>query len=145
MNYLLDTNVVSELMKPTPSPQVWTWLDTMPDWQLFISSLTIGELQRGIEQLPQSARRTRYEHWFEESILERYADRILAIDTAIMLRWGALVASLLSSGRTLPAFDSILAATALTHDLRLVTRNTRDFAGTGVQLINPWQDAPSDN
>ena len=145
MNYLLDTNIVSELVKPTPSPQVWTWVDSVPDWQLFISSLTIGELHRGIEQLPLSARRTKYEQWFNEGILKRYADRILAVDTAVMLRWGTLAASLLSSGRTLPAFDSILAATALTHDLRLVTRNTRDFAGTGVQLINPWQDASSDN
>jgi predicted nucleic acid-binding protein len=138
MNFLLDTNVVSELVKPAPAPQVWQWVNTVADKQLFIAAITVGEIARGIEQLPASARKARYTHWFEEEILTRYADRILVLDTAVMLRWGALMAALTARGRVLPAFDSLLAATALAHDMRLVTRNTQHFAETGVQLVNPW-------
>jgi predicted nucleic acid-binding protein len=140
MNYLLDTNVISELIKPSPDPRVWQWVDVVPDSQMFISAITVGEIARGIEQLPASARRTRYELWFEHEILARYADRILVLDTAVMLRWGALIAAMTARGRVLPAFDSLLAATALAHDMRLVTRNTQHFAETGVQLVNPWED-----
>lgn len=138
MNFLLDTNVISELVKPSPAPQVWQWVDVVPDSQMFISAITVGEIARGIEQLPASARRVRYELWFEHEILTRYADRIIAPDTAVMLRWGALMEALTARGRVLPAFDSLLAATALTHDMRLVTRNTQHFAETGVQIIDPW-------
>jgi predicted nucleic acid-binding protein len=140
MNFLLDTNVISELVKPSPDPRVWQWVDVVPDSQMFISAITVGEIARGIEQLPASARRTRYELWFEHEILARYADRILVLDRAVMLRWGALMAALTARGRVLPAFDSLLAATALAHDMRLVTRNTQHFAETGVQLVNPWED-----
>lgn len=140
MNFLLDTNVISELVKPSPDPRVWQWVDVVPDSQMFISAITVGEIVRGIEQLPASARRTRYELWFEHEILARYADRILVLDRAVMLRWGALMAALTARGRVLPAFDSLLAATTLAHDMRLVTRNTQHFAETGVQLVNPWED-----
>jgi predicted nucleic acid-binding protein len=140
MNYLLDTNVISELIKPSPDPRVWQWVDVVPDSQMFISAITVGEIARGIVQLPASARRTRYELWFEHEILARYADRILVLDRAVMLRWGALIAAMTARGRVLPAFDSLLAATALAHDMRLVTRNTQHFAETGVQLVNPWEN-----
>lgn len=138
MNFLLDTNVISELVKPSPDPQVWQWVNAVPDSQMFISAITVGEIARGIEQLPASVRRMRYELWFEQEILARYADRIIVLDSAVMLRWGALAATLPTRGRTLPAFDSLLAATALTHHMGLVTRNTQHFAETGVLLINPW-------
>jgi predicted nucleic acid-binding protein len=138
MNFLLDTNVISELVKPSPDPQVWQWVDAVPDSQIFISAITVGEIAHGIEQLPASARRMRYELWFEHEILARYADRIIVLDTSVMLRWGALVATLTALGRVLPAFDSLVAATALTHHIGLVTRNTQHFAETGVLLINPW-------
>lgn len=138
MNFLLDTNVVSELVKPSPDPQVWQWVDAVPDSQMFISAITVGEIARGIEQLPASARRMRYELWFEHEILARYTDRIIVLDTAVMLRWGALMATLTARGRVLPAFDSLLAASALTHQMGLVTRNTQHFTETGLLLINPW-------
>ncbi len=138
MNYLLDTNVVSELVKPSPNAQVWQWVNAVADQQLFIAAITVGEIARGIEQLPASTRKERYTRWFEVEILSRYADRILVLDTVVMLRWGALMAALTARGRVLPAFDSLLAATALAHDMRLVTRNTQHFAETGVQLVNPW-------
>ena len=141
MRYLLDTNVISELVKPTPDGNVLEWVNAMPDEQLLISVITIGELQRGIELLSPSIRRSNYERWLQEQILTQYADRILAVDTMVMLRWGALMAESAARGRLLPVFDSLLAATALTHSLHLVTRNVQDFADAGVQVINPWQDA----
>ncbi len=141
MRYLLDTNVISELVKPLPHENVWEWVNALPDEQLFISSITIGELQRGIELLPPSKRRSDYEHWLQEQILTQYADRIIAVDTMVMLQWGTLMAQTAAIGRSLPVFDSLLAATALTHNMHLVTRNAQDFADTGVQVVNPWQDA----
>ncbi len=116
-------------------------MNALPDEQLFISSITIGELQRGIELLPPSKRRSDYEHWLQEQILTQYADRIIAVDTMVMLQWGTLMAQTAAIGRSLPVFDSLLAATALTHNMHLVTRNAQDFADTGVQVVNPWQDA----
>jgi len=141
VRYLLDTNVISELVKPLPHENVWEWVNALPDEQLFISSITIGELQRGIELLPPSKRRSDYEHWLQEQILTQYADRIIAVDTMVMLQWGTLMAQTAAIGRSLPVFDSLLAATALTHNMHLVTRNAQDFADTGVQVVNPWQDA----
>ncbi len=141
MRYLLDTNVISELVKPLPHENVWEWVNALPDEQLFISSITIGELQRGIELLPPSKRRSDYEHWLQEQILTQYADRIIAVDTMVMLQWGTLMAQTAAIGRSLPVFDSLLAATALTHNMHLVTRNAQDFADTGIQIVNPWQDA----
>lgn len=141
MRYLLDTNVISELVKPLPHENVWEWVNALPDEQLFISSITIGELQRGIELLPPSKRRSDYERWLQGQILTQYADRIIAVDTMVMLRWGTLMAETAAKGRSLPVFDSLLAATALTHNMQLVTRNVQDFADTGIQTVNPWQDA----
>lgn len=141
MRYLLDTNVISELVKPLPHENVWEWVNALPDEQLFISSITIGELQRGIELLPPSKRRSDYERWLQEQILTQYADRIIAVDTMVMLQWGTLMAQTAAIGRSLPVFDSLLAATALTHNMHLVTRNAQDFADTGIQIVNPWQDA----
>lgn len=138
MNFLLDTNVISELVKPSPDPQVWQWVDAVPDSQMFISAITVGEIARWIEQLSASARRMRYELWFEREILARYADRIIMLNTAVMLRWGAFVATLTARGWVLPAFGSLVAATALTHHMGLVTRNTQHFAETGILPINPW-------
>ena len=140
MRFLLDTNVISELVKPLPNENVWEWVNALPDEQLFISSITIGELQRGIELLPPSIRRSDYERWLQEQILTQYADRIIAVDTMVMLRWGALMAGTAAKGRPLPVFDSLLAATALTPNMQLVTRNVQDFAETGVQVVNPWQE-----
>lgn len=143
MTYLLDTNVISELVKPVPDVNVWEWLNALPDEQLFISAITVGELHRGIELLPPSTRKSNYERWLQEEILARYADRIVTVDIMVMLRWGALMAETTAKGRSLPIFDSLLAATALAHNMQLVTRNVQDFADAGVRLINPWQETHS--
>lgn len=139
MNYLLDTCVVSELISRQPNSQVLDWLRNLPSERIFLSVLTIGEIQRGIKKLPDSNRKQELSEWLKSELLERFQNRILAIDTEIMLGWGELIADLERQGQILPAVDSILAAQALTFGLQFVTRNEKDFAGTGIQIINPWQ------
>jgi len=134
MNYLLDTCVISELRAKKPNRQVIEWLDTIDDAHLFLSVLTIGEIQRGIAKLPDSSRRKALEVWLQEDLFVRFQDRILPLTVETMLVWGNLIAQ----SRTLPAMDSMIAALALHHDLCLVTRNVRDFNDTNVKILNPW-------
>ncbi|MFM2033076.1 MAG: Toxin FitB [Chloroflexota bacterium] len=138
MRYLLDTNVVSELMKPTPSGSVRAWVDAQADETLAISAITVGELLRGVAKLPAGSRREQMRKIVETRLIPHFGDRLLPLDTACMTVWAALTVSCEQNSRTLPAVDSFIAATALTHRLTLVTRNTRDFVGTGVELVDPW-------
>lgn len=138
MNYLLDTNVISELVAKQPSPKVVAWIDSIADERIYLSALTIGELKKGIEKLPPSPRQALLRNWLHEELLVRFAGRILAIDTAVMLTWGQVTATLEQRGRKLPAMDSFIAALALQNRFTLVTRNDTDFADTGVTLLNPW-------
>jgi predicted nucleic acid-binding protein len=99
--------------------------------------LTVGEIEKGITKMPASKRKTSLEEVLENLIL-RFENRVLAINTAVMRRWGKLVGSLEKKGRVLPVIDSLLAATALEHDLVIVTRNKEDFALTGAQILDIW-------
>lgn len=134
MNYLLDTCVISELTAKTPTEAVLTWLDTIDDERLFLSVITIGEIQRGVAKLPASKRRQELDEWLNTALRMRFQQRILPLTVEVMLTWGKLSAQ----GRTLPAMDSLIAALALHHDLYLVTRNVKDFDGTSVKIFNPW-------
>ena len=134
MSYLVDTNVLSELRRKQPQPEVVAWFTQRPRQTLYLSVLTLGEIRKGIERL-EAARQQPLLDWLEVELPNYFLGRLLAVDAHTADRWGRL---LVSAGRTLPAVDSLLAATALQHDLTLVTRNTADFAGTGVRLINPW-------
>jgi tRNA(fMet)-specific endonuclease VapC len=138
MNYLLDTCAISELVARQPEPKVINWIDAIEDERIYLSVITIGEIKRGIEKLPESAHRQTLVDWLGSDLLLRFQGRILAVDTAVMLRWGELVAKMEGTGRPLPAMDSLIAALALTHNLHLVTRNEKDFKGTGVIVVNPW-------
>ncbi len=138
MRYLLDTCVISELVAQQPDAKVREWIDQVDEERLALSVITIGEIKRGIAKLPASRKRRDLERWLEEELLKRFQGRILAIDTEVMLIWGELVGRLEQSGRSLPAMDSLVAASARRHQLRLVTRNERDFLGTGVEVVNPW-------
>ena len=138
MNYLLDTCVISELVARQPEPKVVNWIDAIEDERIYLSVITIGEIKRGIEKLPASPRRQELTDWLSSDLLLRFKGRILAVDTAVMLRWGELVAQMESGGRPLPAIDSLIAAQALTHNLHLVTRNEKDFQGTGGVVVTPW-------
>jgi len=139
MRYLLDTCVISELVSRRPNPNVIAWVDSLDDEMAYLSVITLGEIKRGIEKLPDSARKDRLSQWLEDDLLARFHDRIRVIDVDVMLTWGEIIARLENNGRKLPAMDSLIAATALHGDFVLVTRNERDFEGTGVRVVNPWQ------
>ena len=139
MRYLLDTCVISELVARQPDPGVVRWVDTVDEERLFLSSITIGEIKKGIEKLVVSDRRVVLAEWLEDELLVRFRDKVLPIDTAVMLIWGKLVADLEKQGKPMPAIDSMLAATALQGKLALVTRNEGDFAHCGVAVVNPWR------
>jgi predicted nucleic acid-binding protein len=142
VRYLLDTNVVSELIAREPDPRVVRWVDDLDPHGVYLSVVTVGELQKGIEKLPDSRRKTDLRGWLEGDLLVRFDGRMLVLDVGAMLAWGAMMGRLERAGRPLPAMDSIIAALALHHDCTLATRNEADFEGTGVRVANPWrQDA----
>lgn len=141
MNLLLDTNVLSEVRRPTPSPKVLAWLDTIDEDRAFISVASIAELRRGIALLDDGRRRAALAAWLAHDLPARFVERVLPIDRAVAERWGDLMAQSRRSGVALSVMDGFFAATALANDLMLVTRNVRDFAAFGVPLLNPWGDA----
>ncbi len=138
MAYLLDTCVLSEFKKKQPEQKVIDWLNAQIEETLFLSVITIGEIQKGISRLPTSKRQAELEIWLEE-LVYRYDERLLPLDTQIMRQWGQLTGPLQTRGHALPLLDSLIAATSLTHNLVLVTRNESDFAATNVTILNPWE------
>jgi predicted nucleic acid-binding protein len=142
MSFLLDTNVVSELIARRPDPKVIHWVESQDTESVFLSVITVGELNRGIQRLPDSRRKKALSDWLTGDLLIRFGDRILPLDVAVMMSWGALVARMEAGGQPIPAIDSLLAATASEHGLTVATRNVHDFKATGVSILNPW-DSPS--
>lgn len=140
MSYLLDTCVLSEFTRRQPHPRVVEWLSDADEDTLFLSVLAIGEIQHGIEKLEGSPRKEELRQWLTNDLLLRFEGRIVPLDVPVLLRWGELVGRLERQGRKLPAIDGLLAATALTHDLILVTRNTAVFEHTGVKWLNLWEE-----
>lgn len=137
--FLLDTNVISELIKSEPDRNVLRWIGETEETILFLSVLTVGEIRNGIERLNPGTRRGRLESWLTVDLRLRFQDRILPIDEAIAERWGAVSARTAKKGRPVPVIDGLLAATALHRELTLVTRNEADVSGTGVPTLNPWR------
>lgn len=135
MSYLLDTNVVSELARSRPEPAVADWFAGVSDEALYLSVLTLGELRKGVELLRQGAKRERLRLWLETDVPTWFGHRLLPVDAAVADRWGRLLAA---ARRTHSTTDSLIAATALQHDLRLVTRNVADFDFAGLEVVNPW-------
>ncbi|MDM3859558.1 MAG: type II toxin-antitoxin system VapC family toxin [Aphanizomenon gracile PMC644.10] len=138
MTYLLDTCLISELVAKQPNQKVLDWVDAQIPETLYLSVITIGEIARGICKLTPSKRKESLTTWLNETLPNRFEHRILTIDVSTMVLWGNLVGQLEQNGRPLPAMDSLIAAIALQHSLSLVTRNEKDFAGTGVVIVNPW-------
>ena len=134
--YLIDTNVMSELRRREPEPRVVRWFEQRPARQLFLSVLTLGEIRRGVERLDEGERQQALRAWLEQELPAFFSGRLLPIDEAVAQSWGRLMAEM---GRPLPAIDSLLAATALEHNLVLVTRNLKDLADLPVAVANPWQ------
>lgn len=137
--FLLDINIISELIKPRPEPKVVTWVDSTDETLLFLSVLTLGEIRKGIAALEKASRRVALEAWRETRLRPRFSGRILPIDEAVADRWGVLAAAAAARGTPLPLIDGLLAATALQHNLTLVTRNARGVPATGALVFNPWE------
>ncbi len=136
--YLLDTCAFSEYKKKFPDKKVLDWIDAQIEDSLFMSVLTLGEIKKGIVQLPMGKKRVELEQWFVK-LEYRFERRILPLDARVLLEWGNLCGTLAARGRVLPVIDSLIAATALVHNLTVVTDNTDDFIDTNVLLVNPWK------
>ena len=137
--FLLDTNIISELVKPKPEANVTEWVENTDESLLYLSVLTLGEIRRGIAALPQSRRRATLEAWLDKDLRARFEGRILVIDQEVADRWGLLTSAARNSGMVLPVIDGLLAATALEHNLTLVTRDTGQIPSMGVAVFNPWE------
>jgi toxin FitB len=138
MKYILDTNVISEAINKQPNPEVVNWLRRIDTRELYLSVVTVGEIKKGVEKLPESHRKQTIKDWFENDLLIKFNGQILSLDLPIILVWGELVGELEQKGRKLPALDSLIAATAKYYDYTLVTRNEKDFAGIDITIFNPF-------
>ncbi len=136
MSYLLDTNVLCEIVKSKPAQNVLDWFDHVPEKNLFISVLTLGEIRKGVEKIGDVKRREFIRLWLENDLPTYFSERILPVNLTVADQWGRLQSHL--KGRVLPAIDGLLAATALSHHLRMVTRNEKDFINCSLEVINPW-------
>ncbi len=139
MSFLLDTSVISELVKKSPHAPVLEWLEAQDEMTLYLSVITIGEIEKGIARLSASAHRTRLQSWLRRDLIERFDNRLLSLDLRAVTRWGVLVGESEKRGVPLPVIDSLIAATALVHGLTVVTRNVGDFDRCGVQCLNLWE------
>ena len=138
MKYLLDTCVISELIKKTPDPHVVGFVDSLEPDDVFLSVITVGEIVKGIEKLSDSKRKRELNTWLQEDLLIRFDDKVFPLDTEVLIEWGKLTAHTETTGRSIPAIDSLIAATVLAYDLTLVTRNVSDFEIAGIEIVNPW-------
>lgn len=139
MKYLLDTCLLSELVKKKPNSGVVSWLEKADESKLYLSSLTIGELQRGISKLPDNTRKETLQAWVNNDLASRFEGRIIGIDTEVAKAWGVMQGTGEQKGVVLPAIDSLIAATAMVHKLTVVTRNIKDLERCHVKVFNPWE------
>ena len=139
--FLLDTNCISEVVSLKPDARVLAWMDEVDERTLYLSSLTLGEIRKGIVTLVESKRRTQLEAWLEIDLRKRFDGRILPVDAAVADRWGILSGETKRKGKPMPTMDAIIAATALHHNLTVVSRNVDDFKNAGVPILNPWEAA----
>lgn len=139
MTYLLDTNVISELVAPQPNVNVVRWIESIAPESVFLSVITVGELRRGIEKLRDSRSKSKLSEWLSADLMVRFAGHLLPIDVKVALTWGEVVPFAEKQGKPISAIDSLIAATAVSGGLTLVTRNVQDFRATGVSLLNPWE------
>lgn len=139
MNFLLDTNVLAEWVKPLPEPRVVTWLAETDEDRMFLSVVSFAEIRRGIEAMDDGRRRERLAQWLTDDLTGRFSGRILDIDLRVAQAWGSVVVRSARSGVPVAAMDAFLAATARVHGLALVTRDTRDFRAAGIEVFDPWE------
>jgi predicted nucleic acid-binding protein len=132
--YLLDTNIISETIKSKPQMEVLNWLSSIDIHHVFLSVLTFGEIRKGVERLNDPVRKQKIIQWLEVDLVKRFRGRLIRIDEEVADKWGYI-----SALGNVPAIDGLIAATALAHNFKLVTRNEKDFKGIlGLEIINPW-------
>ena len=139
MSFLLDTCYLSEFIKKQPSQKVVYWSEQQQEHTLYISVLTLGEIQQGITQMIRSKRKTALEKWLDEALLPRFEGRILDISRDVAITWGQVQGEARRQGGPLAVIDSLIAATALTQNLTIATQNVANMQGSGVTLVNPWE------
>ncbi|KXF74924.1 recombinase [Paramesorhizobium deserti] len=138
MRLLLDTNVLSEVTKPRPEGRVLEWLDGLDEDRSFISVVSIAEIRRGVALMDNGRKRDALVEWLARDLPQRFEHRVVPVDERVALAWGDLMGDAKRSGRGMSSMDGLIAATAIAHDLALATRNTKDFEGFGIELIDPW-------
>jgi len=138
VNYLVDTSVVSELTKPNPNLAVVGRLKSIENHRLFLSVITLGELEKGIARLPDSNRKEQLTNWLEQQLISQFEGRLLGFGQDCARRWGRIQEQSGAQGNSLPAIDSMIAATALVHDLVVITRNGTEIERCGAKVLNPW-------
>ncbi len=138
MRLLLDTNVLSEVTRPSPDARVLEWLDGLDEDRSYISVVSIAEIRRGVALMDEGRKREALVEWLARDLPQRFEQRVLPVDEAVALAWGDLMGLAKRRGRGLSSMDGMIAATAITHQLTLATRNTKDFEGFGVELFDPW-------
>ncbi len=138
MKYLLDTCVISELVKKNPNKRVVKCIFGTTETNLFISVLTIGELHKGIEKLPESRKKEKLHKWLNCDLKERFKNRIINFDLQVATIWGKIQAQSESAGKTMPAIDGMIAATGIANDFIIITRNISDMEISGASLLDPW-------
>jgi len=139
VNYLLDTCVISELIKKNPDANVIRWILGIEETSLFLSVLTFGEIHKGIEKLPQSKKKERLHKWVNSDLRERFKNRIIDFDLDAAKKWGEVQAKAELAGKPMSIIDGLISATGLVYDLIVVTRNTKDMEQSGATLLNLWR------
>lgn len=139
MKYLLDTCVISEVIKREPNKNVISWLQAQNEDDLFLSILTFGEIQKGIQKDSDQSRKKKLKIWAEEDLKKRFENRIIPIDLKVVTNWGSIQGLAELAGRTMPTLDGLIAVSGLTYNCVVATRNTSDMEQSTAELFNPWE------
>lgn len=139
MSYLLDTCVISELVRKSPDKSLVQWVDNQNEFDLYLSVITLGEIQKGITKLSSSKKKELLTSWLKDELGVRFAERIVPITDEVALMWGNMLGEAEKNGRPLSVVDMLIAATAKVYDLVVVTRNVRDMKAGDVDILNPWE------
>lgn len=138
MKYLLDTNIISELISKQPNQKVLEFISSLSEDDSYLSVITIGEIKSGIENVKSIERKEKLSLWFEQDLLPRFQNRIIDIDVNIMITWGKINQTLKNIGKPLPIMDSLIASSCIYGNFTLVTRNEKDFQNLDITIVNPF-------
>jgi predicted nucleic acid-binding protein len=138
MKYLLDTCVISEVIRPQPDENVISWIEGIKESSLYLSVLTFGEIEKGIEKSMDVVRKSKLKSWVKHDLKQRFGNRIIPIDLEISVRWGSIQGAAELVGKPMPVIDGLIAVSGLVHNCIVVTRNIADMEQSTVELLNPW-------